>query len=276
MSASSGVGGKGGCPRLTDIVFAIFAQLSFAGEIGDIRTGIGLGDGQTDALVTREDPRQNTIHEFLLTILDQRWAADAKSTEQVPDETPRSCPRKLVGEEQFVEQVPLLRGNTLDGVLDEMCGIFDTEKTCQVATFAALFIDGFGHAFGLVPFGHKGFEFGVNPLSHFGSKRGMGLIVVGRVVLAEIVSATSHLVLFFCIDVLLDTSWDRRKESESHKGQGLRRLREQQGPVPGQPCQILLEGPPLVSSPVEAGWREVWVVRRRPSWSPMNQHATLA
>ena len=89
----------------------------------------------------------------------------------------------------------------------------------------------------------------------------MGLVVVGGVVLADSISTLAQELLVFCNDVLLDTSWGRRMESETHRGRGLRLLHEQQGPVQEQQCQTLLEGLPLVSSPVEAGWRGVWVVR---------------
>jgi hypothetical protein len=79
-----------------NIMLAVVAKLGLASKISDITTSIWLRDGQTDALVTVQDSGQYPVHQGLLTELHEGRATNAESTNDVPDETTRSCARELV------------------------------------------------------------------------------------------------------------------------------------------------------------------------------------
>lgn len=171
-----------------DIMLAILGELSLAGEVGDVRTGVGLGDGQADALVAVEDAREDTVDDRLLAELDQGGAADAEATNDVPDEATGPNAGELVGEDHLVEEIPLLGGDRLDGVLDVVLLVVGAEETGEVAALAHLLVDVGGDLLLLVPFGDVGLDFGLYPLADFGAEGGVGLVEVGGVVLGYSVS----------------------------------------------------------------------------------------
>ena len=87
-----------------------------------------------------------------------------------------------------MEEVPLLRWNTLDTLVRQMCRIVHTEQARKVATLAHLPVYLIRHFLGLLPLGHVGLDLLVDPLSDFVTERRVGLVEVGRVVLRTNIS----------------------------------------------------------------------------------------
>ena len=168
-----------------NVVLAVLGKLGLAGEVGHVGAGVGLRDGQADALVAVEDTRQDAVDERLLAELDEGRAADAEAADDVPDETARAGAGQLVRQEHLVEEIPLLGGDRLDGVRDVVALVLGAEQAGQVAALAHLLVDLGGNLLLLVPLGHVGVDGGLDPLADLGTEGGVSLVVVRGVVLVE-------------------------------------------------------------------------------------------
>lgn len=168
-----------------NVVLAILTELSLASQVGDVATGIRLRNGQADTLVTAQDAWQDTVLESRGTKLDERWAADTVTTNEVPHETTRASPGELISQQHLMEEIPLLDGHTA-GCGSVLCGILDTQKSTQVASATHLLVDFLGHALGLVPFGDIRLNVLLDPLANLGSQGGVRLIEVRGGVLSAI------------------------------------------------------------------------------------------
>ena len=71
---------------IDDVVFAILAELGFAGEVRHVAAGIRLSDCQTDTFVAAQDLGNNAVDESRLAMFDKRRATNAKPSDHVPDE----------------------------------------------------------------------------------------------------------------------------------------------------------------------------------------------
>lgn len=167
-----------------DVVLAVGAELSLAIEAGDVATRIGLSDGEADPLVTGQDTGEDAVDEALLAELEEGRASDSETADEVPDETTGGSAADLIGDDQLVEEIPLLGGHALDrlaaGVLG---GVVYTEETGEVASAAHLLVD-----FGidqpvLIPLGDIGLNGGLDPLTNLGTEGSMGFVEVRGVVL---------------------------------------------------------------------------------------------
>lgn len=74
-----------------DVVLAVLGKLGFTGQIGNVATGIWLGDGETDALVSGQDTRQYPVYKLLPTELDEGWAANTEASDEIPHQTTASA-----------------------------------------------------------------------------------------------------------------------------------------------------------------------------------------
>ena len=75
-----------------NVVLAVVTKPGLAREVGDIATGVGLRDGETDALLAGQQAGYDTVLERLLAEFHERWAANAKATDHVPHEAARGRP----------------------------------------------------------------------------------------------------------------------------------------------------------------------------------------
>lgn len=165
-----------------DEVLAILAELGLTRQVGNITTGIGLGNGQADTLVTGQDAGHDAILEGLGTKLHDGGAADSETSDQVPDETTRAGAGQFISEKHLVEEIPALGGNRLDAIGDVLSGIMDAQETGKISTTTHLLVDFLGHALGLVPLSNIGLNFILHPLTNLGTESSVRLIKVGRVV----------------------------------------------------------------------------------------------
>lgn len=165
-----------------DEVLAILAQLGLAGEVGNVGAGIGLGDGQADALVAAQDARAEALLESLGAKLEEWRAADTETSNQVPDEAARAGPGQLVGHNQLVEEIPLLRGDGLYACGHEVGRVLDAQQTGQVASATHLLVNLLGNTLRLIPLGHMRLDIGLNPLTQLSAQGRVGLVEVGGVV----------------------------------------------------------------------------------------------
>lgn len=163
-------------------VLAVLAQLGLAGEVGHVGAGIGLGDGQADALVTAEDAGAEALLEGLGAKLEERRAADAEASNQVPDEAAGACPGQLVGDNHLVEEIPLLGGHGLYARGHDVGRVLDAQQTGQVASAAHLLVNLLGNALRLIPLGDVRLNVGLDPLAQLSAQGGVGLVEVGGVV----------------------------------------------------------------------------------------------
>lgn len=170
---------------IDDVVLAILAELRLASQVRDVRARIRLGDGQAYALVAVQDPGQDAVLETLLAEFDQGRAADAKPTNDVPDEPTRAHARDLVRDEHLMEQVPVFGGHRLDGVVGVLLLVGRSEQAGEVAAAAHLLVDGRRNFFLLVPLGHVGLDLVLDPFPNLGAESGVGLVEVGRVELQK-------------------------------------------------------------------------------------------
>ena len=158
------------------------AKLEYYFEIGKQKL-TWLSNCKTDALVSLENIRKNALNQFLLAELNKRWAADTKTTDQIPDKTSATSARNLIGEQHLVEEIPLLRRNALHAVFCEMCGIVNAHQTSKIPPPTHGFVDAVGNLLVLFPFRDVWHDVFFDPLSDFGAEIGVGLVKVGRVVL---------------------------------------------------------------------------------------------
>ena len=171
---------------IDNIVLPIIAQLGLAGQVRNVRTGIGLGDGQADPLVSGQDAGKDAVNDALLTKLDEGRAADAEATYDVPDEASRGGTRQFIGDHQLMEKVPLLGGNRGDAVGHVLAGVAHSQEAGQVAPLAHLLVDFRGDLLLLVPLCHVGLDGLLHPLPHFSTQGGMTFFEVWRVILRDV------------------------------------------------------------------------------------------
>ena len=164
-------------------MLAVFGKLGFAGQVGDITASIGLGDSQTDTLVTTQDTRDDTVDELFLAVLDKRRSTDAEAADHIPHEPAGSATGQLVGQEHLVEQIPLLWIDTLDHAVAKVGRVWvHADETGEVAALTHGLVDAVGHLLGLVPLGDIGHDLVIHPLADLGAKSGVALVEVGGVV----------------------------------------------------------------------------------------------
>lgn len=197
-------------------MLAILAQLGLASQVGNVRTGIGLGDGQADALVTIEDARQNAVDQRLLTKLDERRASNTETTDDVPDETTRGGAGKLIGQEHLVEEIPVVGVYGGDGVLGVLGRVVDTQQTSQVTALTHLLVDRGVDLLLLIPLGNVGLDVVGHPLADLGTESGVRLVEVGGVVLHGVSQNTPCETLE--ADLLRGTRPGRRRGSCRQRG----------------------------------------------------------
>lgn len=166
---------------------AVGGLLGGGGDVGDIGTGVGLGDAQTDSLGSVEQAGEDSLLEGLLGELDHGGETDAVASEEVPGETTRAGSHDLVSDDELVEHVVLLDGHAggLDvGVLGKVL-VVDAERAGEVASLAHLLEDLLGDLLVIIPLLDKGLNLLLDPLSDLVSEGGVGLLVV-RVVVAVV------------------------------------------------------------------------------------------
>ena len=167
-----------------DVVFAVLGELSFAGQVGDVAAGVGLGDGETDALVAVENLGEDTVDEGFFSELHERGAADAEAADEIPDQTAASGSRDLVCDDHLVEEIPLFGAYAPNAMLRHLGGIFmKAHQAGEVAPLAHLFVYRVGNFLGFIPFGDVGFYLRLNPFADLLSKSGVCQVKVGCVVL---------------------------------------------------------------------------------------------
>ncbi|KAI6756405.1 hypothetical protein HG530_012141 [Fusarium avenaceum] len=160
-----------------DVVFAILAQLSLAGQVGNITTGIGLSDGQADTLLAAQNTGHDAVLELLLTKLDKRWAANSETTDDVPHETTGSSAGQLVGDDHLVEKIPLISRDRLNTSLRRVLSWeLDTEETSKVTTTTHLFVDLLRNLLGLVPVGNMRLDVVLDPFADLSAEGSMRFI----------------------------------------------------------------------------------------------------
>lgn len=167
-----------------NVVLSVGGELGGGGDVGDIGTGIGLGDTQTDSLGTVEQAGEDSLLEGLLGELDHGGETNAVASEQVPGETSGSGSHDLVGDDELVKHVVLLNGHAsgLDrGVLGELL-VGSSERASKVSSLAHLLEDLLGDLLLLVPLLDEGLNLLLDPLSDLVSQLGVRLLVVGVVV----------------------------------------------------------------------------------------------
>lgn len=180
---------------IDDIVLTILAQLRLARQVRNVRACIGLSNGQADTLVTIQNARQNSVLEALLAKLDQRRAADAKSTNDVPDKPAGANAGDLIGDEHLVEEIPVLGRNGFVAVVNIVLLVGGAEQAGQVTTTAHLLVDCRRDLLLLVPLGHVGLDLVVDPFADLGAESSVGLGEVRRMELSGICCQLDALVV---------------------------------------------------------------------------------
>ena len=105
---------------IDDVVLSVLGKLRLTRQVRNIASRIRLRDGKTDALVARQDAGQDAIDERFLAEFHNGRTADAEAADEVPHQAATAGSGDFVGEEQFVEHVPFLGWDALDGCLGEM------------------------------------------------------------------------------------------------------------------------------------------------------------
>lgn len=183
-------------------MLAVFGELGFTSQVGNIATSIYVGlvktsgeihrvhtwfsNGETDAFVAAKYLRYDALHKLLLAELDEGRAANAITTNEVPHETATTSTRDFIGKKHLMEEIPLLRRHTLYARLGQVLGVMDPQKTSEVSTLTHLLVDLIRHLSCLFPLGDIRHDLFFHPLSDFVAKRCVGLVEIWGVILLRI------------------------------------------------------------------------------------------
>ena len=109
---------------IDNIMLSILGELGFACEIGNIAARIRLGNGKTYPLVAVQDGREYSVNNGFFAELDKRWATDTEPSDQIPYQATTAGSGYLIGNDQFVKEVPLLMGNTFHSMICQVAWVF--------------------------------------------------------------------------------------------------------------------------------------------------------
>lgn len=116
-------------------------------------------------------------------MLDHGRGANSEPSDQVPHEASATGSCDLVGDDELVEVIPLLRGNALDAVRGELRRELHTHESGKVSSLAHRLVDTVRNLLRLVPLRHIRHDLVFDPLSDFSAEVCVGLVEVWGVVL---------------------------------------------------------------------------------------------
>lgn len=167
-----------------NVVLSIWSLDGGGGQTSDIGSSIRLGDGQTDSLLAVDNTWDDTVLDLLGGGLDDWWETNAETSDNVPDETSGSGTGNLIGEDELVEGIPLLRCDSGALVFGVLGLVTSTDETGEPAALAHILVDLFWNTLGLIPLGDVWLDLLFYPSTNLGTESGVGLVVVWRVVLS--------------------------------------------------------------------------------------------